>query len=321
MEITPELSPRPTAERIAAASRSIDPVFRDTPQFVSEAIGSAVGCEVLVKVETLNPIGSFKGRGAELAVSELEPGRPIVCASAGNFGQGIAYSARRAGSPVEVHAARDANPRKVERIRRLGAEVVLEGRDFDAAKARAREAAATSEAIFLEDGAEPAIAEGAGTIAVELCGAAGAIDEILVPVGNGSMIFGIGRWLKERSPETNVVGVVAKGAPSMALSWRAGRPVSTDAADTIADGIAVREPVPAAVAGLAEVVDEMLVVEDDQLLAAVRLAASELAVVVEPAGAAGLAGLIATAGRERGRVAVPLCGGNLTPEQIREWIG
>ncbi len=312
--------PRVTPERIERAHDSIDPVFRDTPQFADEAIGAEHGCEVLFKIESLNPIGSFKGRGAEVAVAELEEGQPIVCASAGNFGQALAYSARRVGSPVRVFAAHDANPRKVERIRRLGAEVVLGGRDFDEAKERARKAAGSG-GTFLEDGAEPAIAEGAGTIAVELCRGPGRIDQVLVPVGNGSLIIGIGRWLKARSPATKVVGVGAKGAPAMALSWRARRPVRTEAADTIADGIAIREPIAAAVEGLVEVVDEMLLVDDAQILSAVRLAARELGVLVEPAGAAGLAGLIAAGGVERGRIAIPLCGGNLTPDQIREWIG
>jgi threonine dehydratase len=309
-------------ERIAEAARVIDPVFLHSPQFVSDALSQRLGLRLLCKVELLNPIRSFKGRGADYFLRRLGADtRPLVCASAGNFGQGLAYAAGRRGRAVTVFAAQAANPLKLERMRRLGAEVRLAGDDFDAAKEAARAYADQTGARFVEDGAEPAIAEGAGSLAVELTTWPEPIDAAYVPVGNGALVTGVGRWLKAQSPQTEVVGVCAAGAPAMVDSWRAGTPRATERAETIADGIAVRVPVELAVRDLASSVDRMLLVDDALLIEAMRLLFETLGVVVEPAGAAGLAGcLLERARRQQQLVAVPLCGGNLTPEQVRQWL-
>ena len=309
-------------ERIAEAARVIDPVFLHSAQFVSGALSDRLGLRLLCKVELLNPIRSFKGRGADYFLQRLgaEP-RPLVCASAGNFGQGLAYAAARRGRPVTVFAAHTANPLKLERMRRLGAEVRLAGDDFDAAKLAARAYADQTGARFVEDGAEPAIAEGAGSLAAELAEWPEPIDAAYVPVGNGALVTGVGRWLKAYAPRTQVVGVCAAGAPAMLESWRAGAPRPTRRAETIADGIAVRVPVERAVRDLAGSVDRMLLVDDALLVEAMRLAFAALGVVVEPAGAAGLAGCLLERERwQRQLVAVPLCGGNLTPEQVQQWL-
>jgi threonine dehydratase len=121
-------------------------------------------------------------------------------------------------------------------------------------------------------------------------------------------------------PETRVIGVCAAGAPALALSWRAGRPVSTAVADTIADGIWIREPVPEALEDLQPVVDDMVLVSDDAMIAAMRLLFAEAGLVAEPAGAAGLAALLEHGGWKGARVATPVCGGNLTSEQVRRWL-
>jgi threonine dehydratase len=247
--------------------------------------------------------------------------RPLVCASAGNFGQGLAYAAARRGRSVTVFAAHTANPLKLERMRRLGADVRLAGDDFDAAKVAARTHADQSGARFVEDGAEAAIAEGAGSLAVELTDWPERMDAVYVPVGNGALVTGVGRWLKAHAPRTQVVGVCATGAPAMVDSWRAGAPSATERAATIADGIAVRVPVERAVRDLAGSVDRMIVVDDTLLVEAMRLAFETLGVVVEPAGAAGLAGcLLEREQWQQQLVAVPLCGGNLTPEQVQQWL-
>ncbi|HEX6103911.1 MAG TPA: pyridoxal-phosphate dependent enzyme [Alphaproteobacteria bacterium] len=307
--------------RIAAAASAIDPVFLNSPQLAFPALSEALGLDLTVKVETLNPIRSFKGRGTGWLVHELDDATPLVTASAGNFGQGLAYAARSRAVPVTVFAAETANPMKLERMRRLGAEVVLAGRDFDAAKEAARAHAEQRGHRFVEDGCEREIAEGAGTLALELLSGQARFDSILVPVGNGSLIIGIGSWMKEHSPATQVIGVCAAGAPSMARSWRSGRVETTATADTIADGIAARVPVPQALAEMQGVVDDMLLVEDRQIIAAMRLLVSHTGLVVEPAGAAGLAALLADPARFRGqRVATPLCGGNVTEEQFQRWF-
>jgi threonine dehydratase len=278
---------------------------------------------LVLKVETVNPIRCFKGRGTDFLVSSLpHHGSPaLVCASAGNFGQGMAYAARKRGIPLMVFAAESANRLKLDRMRELGAEVRLAGRDFDEAKEHGQTFAEATGARWIVDGREPAIAEGAGTIAVELCRWPHAFDVALIPLGNGALLGGIATWLKAKSPATRIIGVCAVGAPSMALSLKHGRPESTESMVTIADGIGVRVPVPEALADLAEVVDEVLLVEDDAMIEAMRLIFRHHGLVVEPAGVAGLAAAITFRDRFRGAsVVTPLCGGNSTAEQIREWL-
>jgi threonine dehydratase len=277
---------------------------------------------LILKVETINPIRSFKGRGTDFLVSGLPAGSPgLVCASAGNFGQGMAYAARKHGIPLVVFAAENANPLKLERMRQFGADVRLAGRDFDEAKDHAREFAGAAGRRYIEDGREPAISEGAGTIAVELDRWPLRFDFALVPLGNGAMLAGIGTWMKAHSPATRVIGVCAAGAPSMALSLRHGVPQPTESVETIADGIAVRVPVPEALADLSGVVDDVLLVEDAALIEAMQLVFREHGLVVEPAGVAGLAAAMAFRDRFRGAAVVtPLCGGNLTAGQVRNWL-
>jgi len=313
--------PRLSLERIARAAREIDPVFLHSPQYRAESLGERLGCELVVKVETLNPIRSFKGRGTDFYVRELPTGAPrLVCASAGNFGQGLAYAARRRGISLDIFASVRANPLKIERMRALGATVRLAGEDFDAAKGEARAWAAREGASYVEDGREPAITEGAGTIGVELAAWPDPVDTLLIPLGNGALLGGIATWWRAHRPETRIVGVCATGAPSMQLSWRQQRVVETESVDTIADGIAVRVPVPEAVGDLQAIVDDIVLVDDDTTLEAMRLLLAHLGILVEPAGAVGVAAVLADRGRHAGsRVATVLCGSNLTPEQVASY--
>ena len=193
-----------------------------------------------------------------------------MCSSAGNFGQAIAYAGSTRGVSVRVFAAATANTAKVARMRELGAQVVLEGRDFDAAKIVARDYVRLHpECLFVEDGHEARVSEGAGTIAVELDRMH--MDALLVPVGNGALIGGIGRWMKARNPQTKIIGICAQRAPAMALSWREGRPVSSQTTATMADGLAVRVPVPAAVDWMREYVDDMMLVSEESIWRALEV--------------------------------------------------
>jgi threonine dehydratase len=309
-------------ERIEEAHAVIPTIFRDSPPFVDEGLGRHLGCRVLCKVECVNPIRSFKGRGAwTLLARSGGSSEPLVTASAGNFGQGLAYAARGRGRPLAIFAATAADPAKVARMRALGAEVRLAGADFDAAKDEARRFAERLGLAFIEDGREPAIAEGAGTIALELGRWPEPIDAVIVPVGNGALINGIGRWMRARAPGCRVIGACAEGAPAMALSWRSGRLCTTDTAETAADTIAVRIPVPEALQEMRSTVDEMVLVGEDRLREAVRLLYRELGLVVEPAGAASLAAAMQVAPGYRDRlVAVVISGGNLAPSLMRDWL-
>ena len=313
---------RLSLEKIERSLQVIDPVFLNTPQFQSDSLSGRLEMDLFLKIETVNPIRSFKGRGAEFLVACLPDGPPtLVCSSAGNFGQGVAYAARKRGLRVVVFTARTANPLKVERMRELGAEVRLFGSNFDQAKEEARRLAESTGARFIEDGREPEIAEGAGTIAVELCRSGNRFDALLVPLGDGALVAGIGRWMKTHSPATRIVGVCAAGAPALAMSWREGKLLSTETSSTIADGIDVRVPVPESLLNLAGLMDEVLMVEDESMVEAMRLVFRYHGLVIEPAGAAGLAAAIVFKQRFRGaRIATPLCGGNLTSDQIRRWL-
>lgn len=182
--------PRP--ETIEQAAEVIDPVFLDTPQFELDALNDTLGMRLVLKVETLNPIRSFKGRGTDLFVAQHVSEGPFVCASAGNFGQGMAYACQKRGIPLTVFAAKKANPLKLGRMERLGATVTLAGHDFDAAKAAAKTHAAENGWVFVEDSRDPETATGAGTIGLELSRYPEPLDAVLVPLGNGALINGIG---------------------------------------------------------------------------------------------------------------------------------
>ncbi|MFL5495767.1 MAG: threonine/serine dehydratase [Gemmatimonadales bacterium] len=313
---------RLSLHRIAEAAEVIDPVFLDSPQFRPESLEEQLGCRLVVKVETVNPIRCFKGRGTEYLTSTLS-GRPhLVCATAGNFGQGMAYSARKRGLPLTIFASETANPLKVERMRALGAEIRLVGEDFDAAHLAAEAFARESDARMVEDGRDPAISEGAGTIGLELLRWPEPFDAVLVPLGDGALLAGVSRWVKGHRPATRMIGVCASGAPAMERSWRAGAVQELERATTIADGIAVRAPFTEPLADLTGLVDDILLVEDATMLAAMRQAHEELGLVLEPAGAAGLAGLTAYRERFTGQlVATILSGGNITVQQMRQWLG
>lgn len=315
---------RLSLERVREAARTVDPVFLNTPQFVSEPLSEALGVRVTLKLELLNPVRSFKGRGADFLVSSLKDAQPtpqLVCASAGNFGQAVAYAARKHRLPLTVYAAENANALKVERMRALGAVVRLSGSDFDAAKLAAKTFARQTASAMLEDGLNPETAEGAGTMGLELLRLADPPEVLLVPLGNGALISGVALAVKAARPDLKIIAVQAEGAPAMVESWRTGRVVVHERVDTIADGIAVRLPVPEALGDMAGLVDDALLVADETILRAMRLLHLHVGVVTEPSGAVGVAAVLAHAERFRGaHVGTIICGGNVTAEQLRTWF-
>jgi threonine dehydratase len=272
--------------RIEEAGRTIDPVFAGSPQFVSEQVGAALGRNVLIKVETVNPLGSFKGRGADFLLRSLPRDSIVVCASSGNFGLALAHAGQAHGIAVRVYVSPGISPAKLARMGSLGAEVTVT--DGDAAAA-ARAYAAAQHGCVLANG-HPAVAEGAGTIGIELL-RAGPVDTVVLPVGDGALITGVGRWVKARSPATQVIGVCPAGAPVMAQSWRAGRVIRAERTDTIADGLAMLQPSAGTVRLMRDLVDDMVLVTDEALLGGMRLAARTLGLLIEPSAAAGLAAI------------------------------
>lgn len=253
----------------------------------------AEGRDLWLKREDVHQLGAFKWRGAEPAVQALRAGgaTAVVTASTGNHGAATAWVAARCGLRAIVFAPQDVSRTKLALLQQHGADVRLMGRDMDDAKAEARRFAKDHAYPFFEDGAEPAQYRGYGAIGEEI------LDQldrppatVVVPVGNGALIGGIGQTIRRRSPETAVVGVVAKEAPVMALSFEAGQVVACDRSDTFADGLAVRVAIPYAVEVLGKVVTRMLRVSERELARAVATYASA-GIRVEAAAAAALAAL------------------------------
>jgi threonine dehydratase len=310
-------------DRIRAAVGEIDPAFLDTPALTCAPLGRALGCSVTLKVETLNPVGSFKGRGAEtVAAAAREKGASrMVCASAGNLGQALAYSGGRRGLAVTVVAARTASSLKLRQIAALGADVRLEGEDIEDARLLARALAASGGAYLVEDSLDLATCEGAGTIGLELLREDPELDIVLVAVGGGAMASGVGYAVRSLSGHAEVIGIQPAGAPAMALSWRQRTVVETDRIETIADGVAGRCPIPEVLDDLLVVLDDVMLVREDSIKAGMRLLHEHAGLVVEPSAALGIAAVLEEPERFAGRrVTTILCGGNVDPADFARWV-
>lgn len=248
---------------------------------------------LFLKREDVHELGAFKWRGALPtleAYRELAAER-VVTASTGNHGAATAWAASRVGLEAVVFAPEGASEAKLTLIRRLGAEIRLAGRDLDEAKAQARRHASLLDAPFFEDGSEYPQYKGYSAIAHEIVAQLGSPPAaVVVPVGNGALLGGIGIALAKRAPDTLRVGVVAREAPAMALSWAAGHSVDCDRCATFADGLAVRVAIPMAVDILGIAADRMLQVSD-RALAHALVAFARAGIRVEAAAAAGLAAL------------------------------
>jgi threonine dehydratase len=314
---------RLSLSQIEYSQAVIPPEFLNSPQYNCEPLSEALGCQLTIKLDFANPIRSFKGRGASFFVSEMQrrgDKRAVVCASAGNWGQAMAYACRSFGLPIVIYAAVNANPLKVARMKALGADVRQEGNDFDAAKDAAKAYAKRINGWMVEDGFDPEISEGHGTLAIELLSRGDAFDAIAIPLGNGAMLNGMARWIKATSPATRVLGVSASGADAMEKSWRSNTVITSNAANTIADGIAVRVPIPEALTDMQGLVDDVLLVDDSHMIEAMRLVLQHAGLLLEPAGAAGVAAVLAHRAAFAGKnIATVLCGSNVTEQQRKKY--
>jgi threonine dehydratase len=307
--------------RILVARDRIDPVFLDTPQYECEPLGTALGCRVVLKVETLNPVRSFKGRGTETVLARLHDAGAVVCASAGNLGQALAFGGRRRGIGVTVVASAAANPLKIERMRTLGAEVILVDGEIEQALETAARHAEETGAFLVEDSKDIGTCEGAATIGVELSKLPGELDAVLISLGAGAMASGVGFALKNLRETAEVICVQPENAPAMTLALRAGRPVEVGAPTTIADGVAGRYVIPEVLDDLSAVVDDAVLVSEASIVEAMRLLHQHAGLVVEPAAALGVASILEDPARYDGRtVATVLCGSNVTPADFARWI-
>ncbi len=312
---------RLSIENVNKAAQIIDPIFLNSPQFISDTLSDQFDLTLLVKLETTNPVRCFKGRGAELFVANATAHTHFICASAGNFGQAMAYSCRKKNIRLTVYASRNANPFKLDRMKSLGAEVILFGDDFDSAKLEAKRKSKELNATFIEDSLNIESVEGPATIGLELLKSPQTIDIILIALGNGSLLNGIARVVKHFKPDIKIIAVQAKGAPAMVESWRTSTVVNYNTTNTIADGIAVRIPVPQALEDMKGLVDDAILVDDRTIIQGMRLIHQHLGIVSEPSGAVGIAAILENPDYFKHQtVATIICGGNLTSDQIKLWL-
>ncbi|MGP3970116.1 threonine ammonia-lyase [Streptomyces sp. 6N223] len=315
---------------IRAARQVIDPTFLDTPLYRCEALEPVLGCAVSVKLETANPVRSFKARGTEVVASLLAENGPraAVCASAGNLGQALAWSARGRGLEATVVASRFAPAAKLDRIRALDATLELVDGDFDAARERAAAIARHDGIRLVEDSLDIETCEGAATIGLELvdtvdtADTAPSFDAVLIALGGGALATGVGHVIKALAPGIEVICVQPLGAPAMTHSWRRRRVVTTDATHTIADGVAGRRPIPAVLDDLLLVADDAVLVQEASIIAGMRMLLHHAGLVAEPSAALGIAAILEDPGRFAGRHVVTIvCGSNVDAAAYHRWVG
>ncbi|MGD0377205.1 MAG: pyridoxal-phosphate dependent enzyme [Streptosporangiaceae bacterium] len=296
----------------------------DTPLYRCEALEPDLGCTVSIKLETANPVRSFKARGTEVVASLLagNGSRAVVCASAGNLGQALAWSGRGRGLDVTVVASRFAPAAKLDRIRALDARLELVDGDFDMARERAAAVARYDGIRLVEDSLDIETCEGAATIGLELVDTVPSFDAVLIALGGGALATGVGHVVKAWAPDVEVICIQPLGAPGMTHSWRPRRVVTTDSTNTIADGVTGRRPIPAVLDDLLLVADDAVLVQEASIIAGMRMLLDHAGLVVEPSAALGIAAILEDHDRFAGRHVVTIvCGSNVDVDAYHRWVG
>jgi threonine dehydratase len=311
--------PAPDLADVLAARQRIAPYLRPTPLYRYPALDAMTGAGLWVKQENHQPVGAFKVRGGVNLVSQLsadERRRGVIAASTGNHGQSVAYAADLFGVRAVICVPEQANPVKVESMRALGAEVVFRGRDFDEAREYCERQAAQHRYRYVHSGDEPALIAGVATYTLEILQDRPDTEVIVVPVGGGSGAAGACLVAKAVRPSVEVIGVQSQAAPAAYRSWRAGTLVA-DTTSTFAEGLATRTAFELPQRILREWLDDFVLVSEDALKSATRLMIEMTRNLVEPAGAAALAAVLATPERFAGRTVAIVCsGGNISPAQL-----
>ncbi len=307
-------------EDVQQARNTIAPLALRTPMLQAQSLGRLTGCDLMLKAENLQRAGSFKVRGASNRIAALSPEqkkRGVITASAGNHAQGVALAAGVLGIPCTVVMPIGASLPKVEATRGYGATVLLEGDDFDQAQQNARRVMQEKALTFIPAFDDPAIIAGQGTVGLEILEQAEGLDTIVVPVGGGGLISGIALAVKETAPGIKVVGVQAAAATAVVDSYKSSRRISVRQEATVADGIAVGTPGELTVPMVMRYVDDMVVVEEEEITQAMMLLLERSKLLVEGAGAVGLAAVLSekipVAGK---KVGVVLSGGNVDSHLI-----
>jgi threonine dehydratase len=312
-----------TLEELDYATKLVHAHIPPTPTYRWPLLAEATGAEVWVKHENHTPVGAFKMRGGLVYVDRLRQRRPgvrgLVSATRGNHGQSLAYAGRAAGLTVTVVVPHGNSQDKNAAMRALGADVLVHGHDFQAAREYAAELAAADAALELVPSFHPDLVLGVATYARELFEQVADLATVYVPVGMGSGICGLIGVRDLLGLPTEIVGVVSERADATARSFAAGRVVSTESAATFVDGVATRTPDAEAIALMVAGAARIITVSEDAAAEAMRLLFRSSHNLPEPAGSIALAGLL----RERpsGRVAMIQSGGNLDAEVAAQVLG
>ena len=313
------MSGPPTPEQVREAQRMIAGRLPPTPLIRAPGLSAQTGADVWLKCECFAPIGSFKARGALVGVLRLAPeqlARGLICASTGNHGAALAWAATEAGARCVVVVPHNTPDIKRRNMRAAGGEVITAGGDWGESCLIARATAERESLLYIEDGEDPWIMAGAGTVALEILEQRPEIDAMVIPVGGGNLIAGCGIVSKDAMRPISLIGVQSAAAPAVTESFHLGRIVHRPTT-SFAGGVATTGPVPMAFEAMKRLVDDMLLVSEDELMGAIARLIDDHAIIVEGAGAAPIAALLRYPERFAGRqVALILSGRNLERERV-----
>ncbi|MBN9528947.1 MAG: threonine dehydratase [Alphaproteobacteria bacterium] len=312
-------------DELTAAAELVHGVMTPTPQIAWPLLAQRLGAEVWVKHENHTPIGAFKVRGGLVHLDRLKRERPdlpgIVSATRGNHGQSIGLAARRLGLKATIVVPEGNSIEKNRAMRALGVELIEAGHDFEASRATAARIGDERGYVMVPPFV-PDLMLGVATYALEFLGTVGDLDTVYVPIGMGSGICGMIRTRDLLGLKTEIVGVVAEGAPAYALSFSAGKPIATNQAVTMADGLACRNPDAAAVEIINKGAARIVTVSDEEIARAMRVYYADTHNLAEGAGAAPLAALMQEQAAMRGKkLGVILSGGNIDRDLYLSILG
>ncbi|MCD2496857.1 MULTISPECIES: threonine ammonia-lyase [Microbacterium] len=317
----------PLLSDIESAAESLKPHIGHTPLEYSQHLSDLLGSRVMLKMENLQRTGSFKVRGATYRLSRLseeERSHGVVAASAGNHAQGVALAARELGIPATIFMPLGVPVPKLLSTRGYGAEVILEGETVETPLRLAKEFAERTGAIFIPPYDHRDVIVGQGTLGLEIMADAPEVETVIMGIGGGGLIAGVAAAIKEKAAAegrtVRIIGVQAENAAPFPLSLEAGTPVEVITRPTIADGIYVARPGDIPFEIIRELVDEVVTVSDDDIARAIVALLERAKVVVEPAGAVGVAAIMAGKIQSSGTAVVVLSGGNIDPMLLQRVV-
>lgn len=302
-------------QTIEEAKDRLSSVIHQTPLALAPILSRECNAEIYLKKENLQLTGSFKLRGAFNKIATLndeEKSRGVVAASAGNHAQGVAFASKHFGINATIIMPEATPLTKVSGVKSYGADVLLHGANYDEAYGYALEYAKAKNLTFVHPFADDLVIAGQGTIALEILEQIPELDYIVVPIGGGGLISGIASVVRQKNPNIKIIGVTAAGAPAMKESFGLKTAVDSTSVRTIADGIAVRDTNPKMLDLVLELVDEIVEVEDKEIANAILFLLEKQKLVVEGAGAVGVAAVMHNKFDIKGKkIAIPLSGGNI----------